>query len=52
MTKYIVTYKPKRMVRRIAMLNGNISKFSTKRSALKRAKEYDGLNARVAKLKW
>jgi len=51
MGKYIVTYKLGKS-RRVAMSNGRICKFRSKKTAKKKAKEYEGLNPRIAKLRW
>jgi len=47
--KYIVTHKVGRK-RRIAMRNGHISLFKSKKSAKRRAKEYEGYNPRIKKI--
>ena len=52
--KYVVTFqlRKRKSVRRVATKDGHISRFKTKHSALRRAKEYKGLNPRIMKVKW
>ena len=51
--KYAITYThPKKKDRRLAMKNGRIVMLKSKINAKKIAKEYAGLNPRVAKVKW